>query len=84
MTEIWKLLDEAGVDLVLAGHDHDSEWFAPQTADGEADPNGIRQFVAGTGGRFLRPFGNVRTNSEARNATTQGVLKLTLHDGSYD
>ena len=37
-----------------------------------------------TGDRFLRPFGNVQTNSEARNATTQGVLKLTLHAGSYD
>ena len=84
MTEIWKLLDEAGGDVVLAGHDHDYERFAPQDSAGNADPNGIRQFVVGTGGRFLRPFTTVQKNSEVRNSKDHGVLKLTLHEAGYD
>lgn len=84
MAQTWKLLDESGVDVALVGHDHDYERFAPQNYDGTADPNGIRQFVVGTGGRHLRPFSNVRANSEVRNSNTRGVLKLTLHPTSYD
>ena len=84
MAEIWRLMDEAGVDVVIAGHDHDYERFAPQTASGQADPNGIRQFVVGTGGRHLRPFVTIQANSEVRNSDTFGVLKLTLHDNGYD
>jgi hypothetical protein len=84
MAEIWRLMDEAGVDVVIAGHDHDYERFAPQTASGQADPNGIRQFVVGTGGRHLRPFVTIQANSEVRNSDTFGVLKLTLHRTSYD
>ncbi len=84
MAQIWKLLDESGVDVALVGHDHDYERFAPQNYDGTADPNGIRQFVAGTGGREHRPFSNIQQNSEVRNSGTFGVLKLTLHATSYD
>ena len=84
MAQIWKLLDESGVDVALVGHDHDYERFAPQNYDGTADPNGIRQFVVGTGGRHLRPFVNVQDNSEVRDSNTHGVLKLTLHATSYD
>lgn len=84
MTSMWRLLDGAGVDVVVAGHDHDYERFAPQTSAGRANPNGIRQFVVGTGGRYLRPFSSVEPNSEVRNSSTFGVLKLTLHASSYD
>jgi acid phosphatase type 7 len=45
---------------------------------------GIREFVVGTGGKSHYPFGTIRPNSQVRNATTYGVLKLTLHSGSYD
>jgi len=84
MAEIWRVLDSAGVDLVLVGHDHNYERFAPQDYLGNADPNGIRQIVIGTGGVALRPFSTIRANSEVRNSDTWGVLKLTLHAERYD
>jgi hypothetical protein len=85
MAEIWRLLDESGVDLVIVAHDHNYERFAPQDHTGRADPNGIRQIVVGTGGGDLRPLGSVvRANSVVRNSGTYGVLKLTLRSGSYD
>jgi acid phosphatase type 7 len=71
--------------VVLSGHGHDYERFAPQTSSGVADPaRGIREFVVGTGGRSLRAFGTIRANSEVRNSDTYGVLKLTLHTSSYE
>lgn len=80
----WTALHQAGADVVVSGHDHDYERFAPQDPAGRADPlAGIRQFVAGTGGARLRPFKESRANSEVR-ILEHGVLKLTLRDGSYD
>jgi hypothetical protein len=80
----WQALYEYGADVVLNGHDHNYERFAPQDPTGKADPRGIREFVVGTGGRSLRSFQTVRANSEVRNSTTWGVLKLSLHPTSYD
>ena len=79
----WRALYGARADVVLNGHDHDYERFDPQTPDGEADPQGPRAFVAGTGGRSLRPFRKLRPNSAVQNSSTFGVLKLTLRRGSY-
>jgi hypothetical protein len=86
LNTFWQALYEHGVDVVLGGHDHDYERFAPQTPDGKPDPaRGIRQFVVGTGGDRLRKFeGPAIANSEARNDETFGVLKLTLHPASYE
>ena len=85
MAAIWGTLYEFGADVVLAGHDHNYERFAPQTATGQAAPGrGIREFVVGTGGRSLRGQGTVRANSEVRNFDTHGVLKLTLRATTYD
>ncbi len=82
---LWQALYEAGAEIVLAGHDHDYERFAPQAPDGTADPaRGIRQFVVGTGGASLYPIVVPQPNSEARNNNTWGVLKLTLHPDRYD
>jgi hypothetical protein len=82
---LWQALYDANADVVINGHDHDYERFAPQNADGLADPvRGIREFVVGTGGKNQRPFGAIDANSEARNADAFGVLKLTLHPDSYD
>jgi calcineurin-like phosphoesterase family protein len=82
---LWRALYEENADIVVNGHDHDYERFAPQDPDGAADAaRGIREFVVGTGGKNHRPFGDPKPNSEARNADTFGVLKLTLHDKSYD
>jgi hypothetical protein len=82
----WQALYAAGADLVLGAHNHNYERFAPQTPDGEADPvRGIRQFVVGTGGESLEPFGSeIRRNSEVRIAGTFGVLLLTLRADRYD
>ena len=81
---LWRPLAEAGADIVINGHDHDYERFEPQTIDGDASPDGMREFVVGTGGTSLRPFISVAANSAVRNAQTHGVLKLTLHFGGYD
>ena len=84
MKDMWRLLDDRGVDIVLVGHNHSYERFAPQDADGRRDPRGIREFVVATGGTDLRTFRNVIANSEVRDDRTWGVLKLTLHETSYD
>ncbi len=81
---LWQVLYQAGVELVLNGHDHDYERFAPQDPNGVADPvKGIREIVVGTGGKELRPIGNPLINSEVQNDSTWGVLKVTLHPTGY-
>jgi len=81
----WAALYAAGADVVVNGHSHNYERFAPQTANGVADPEqGIRQFIVGTGGGAIHAFGTIQPNSEVRNSGTFGVLKLTLHPSSYD
>jgi len=77
-------LYDAGAELLLTGHQHNYERFAPQTPQGVLDPaRGIREFVVGTGGEDLRPFGTPAPNSEVRNDETFGVLELTLRPASY-
>lgn len=84
MRPMFGLLQSAGVEMVLSGHEHVYERFAPQTADGTADPaRGMRQFVVGTGGHALNPFGTPLPNSEFRYNASWGVLRLTLGQGSY-
>jgi hypothetical protein len=83
---LWELLDQQGVDVVLAGHEHNYQRFAPMDAFGRADPNGIREFIVGTGGSTYSdlPDGAAATNREAGQDTSFGALKLTLGDGGYD
>lgn len=82
---LWQALYDANADVVVGGHDHDYERFAPQDPNGKADAKrGIREFVAGTGGKNQRPFGDPHANSEVRNADAFGVLKLTLYANGYD
>ena len=82
---LWEALYEHHVELVLNGHDHLYERFAPQTPDGTADPDhGIRQFTVGTGGGGLYAFETVLPNSEAQNDVSHGVLKLSLYSDRYE
>jgi hypothetical protein len=82
---LYQALYNANADLILTGHDHSYERFAPQTAAGVADPvRGIRQFVVGTGGRSHYPLGTLKANSEVFNGDTYGVLKLQLKPTGYD
>ncbi len=84
MRDAWRILQDAGAELVLSGHDHDYERFAPQDADGRPDPRGLRQFVVGTGGAYPTPFLWPQANSEYRDASRYGVLRLRLLDGGYE
>lgn len=85
MQRIWETLYGAGADVVLSGHDHSYERFAPQDDSGRADPaRGIRQFVVGTGGKNHYDFQTTKPNSEVRESGTFGVLKLQLHAEGYD
>ncbi len=84
-SQFWNDLYAARAAIVLDGHDHDYERFAPQSPTQTADPKGIREFVVGTGGSdhggaFTL---NIQPNSQVFNDATYGVLKLTLHSSSY-
>jgi hypothetical protein len=84
MSDIWKMLYNAKAELVINGHAHFYERFAPQTVNGTADAaRGLRQFIVGTGGRSHNSLGSAIPNSQVRNNTTFGVLKLTLGSGTY-
>jgi 3',5'-cyclic AMP phosphodiesterase CpdA len=81
---IWELLYGAGVDVVLAGHDHVYERYLPMNPDGQLDRGrGIRQFISGGGGAPLYRFASVKPNSAAR-YEGYGVLKLVLGEGRYE
>jgi hypothetical protein len=83
---LWRVINEEGVDVLLTGHEHSYERFAPMDADGKRDDTqGVRLFVVGTGGGNLRDFENdPLTTTEARQDDTWGVLKLDLKPSSYD
>jgi 3',5'-cyclic AMP phosphodiesterase CpdA len=84
MRDMWALLEEHRVEVILNGHDHVYERFARQTSTGAADPvNGIRQFTVGTGGAELTRFINVQANSEER-FQKSGVIDFTLHPAEIE
>jgi len=86
----WNLLQNHNADVILSGHAHYYERFAPQLPDGTRDSSGIREFVVGTGGA---PPENPMTSPRAANSvvdsekspgvTAYGVLRLRLSAGSY-
>ncbi len=81
----WQDLYAAHADIVLNGHHHNYQRFALQNPSEQADPNGIREFVVGTGGySHGGGFKSTAPNTEVNNAGTFGILKLVLHPGSYD
>jgi acid phosphatase type 7 len=81
----WSQLVPAHADLIINGHDHDYERFAPQDASGREDrTTGIREIVVGTGGAGLRAFTHQAANSEFRLAGAWGVIRLTLRKTGYD
>jgi hypothetical protein len=81
----WDDLYAFGADIVLNGHDHIYERFAPQNPQQQLDPRGIREFIVGGGGNNHQPaYGILQPYSVVRDNTTYGVLKLTLRPDSYD
>lgn len=84
---IYELLYKAGVDVALTGHQHDYQRWVPMNPQGSADPNGMAQFVVGTGGNSYQPLPDESEWPEtvaAANTGTYGVLKMTLSPASYD
>jgi chitodextrinase len=85
MQPMWQDLYNANAELLLSGHSHDYERYAPQNATGGLDnTRGVRQFVVGTGGAFFTGMGSIDPNSQVHNNTTYGILKLALRSTSYD
>ena len=82
---LWDALYQNGADLILNGHEHVYERFAPQNPQQKADGAfGIRQFTVGTGGAGSYSFkATLQPNSERR-GTPNGVLSLTLRANAYD
>jgi calcineurin-like phosphoesterase family protein len=86
---LWEVLDEGGVDVVLNGHFHNYQRWAPQDAFGRPDPEGMTEFIVGTGGdTYENDFPVEKEESppslETYQASSFGVLKMTLHTGTYD
>jgi 3',5'-cyclic AMP phosphodiesterase CpdA len=81
---LWLALYQAGADVVLVGHEHNYERFAPLDPLGRVDPaRGVREFVVGTGGRSLYPLGPPLAGSQARNNDSLGLLQLQLRPAGY-
>lgn len=81
---LYQALYDFNTELVLTGHDHDYERFAPMTATGTLDNNrGIVEFVVGTGGKSHYAWGTIQPNSLVRNNDTYGVLRVALSAGSW-
>lgn len=85
VTPFWDALQQAGAEIVLNGHDHSYQRYGPMDAGGHSDPNGIREFVVGTGGRaghelLLDP----RRDAEHSAAGFSGVLRLRLGQNGYE
>src|SRR5947209_4320879 len=84
MSDIWQLLYDRGAEVVLSGHDHEYERFAPQDGLGNPDAaRGVRQFVVGTGGGELRQIVARARNSEFVRTSTYGVIRLELYSDRY-
>ncbi|WP_238008271.1 DNRLRE domain-containing protein [Dactylosporangium sp. AC04546] len=82
---LYQALYDYNADVVVWGHNHQYERFAPMNPTGGLDNSrGLRSFVAGMGGADHYSFGTIQANSQARNSDTFGVLKFTLHTNSYD
>ena len=82
---LWQALADSAADIVLWGHDHDYERFAPMDGAGNASATGIRAFVVGTGGgeSLVSGFPNLQPNSLVRDRTSRGVLRITMYAGRY-
>ncbi len=81
---LWRALDDFDVELLLTGHEHHYERFAPMTADGVPAAAGVRQFIVGTGGVSPREVTQPRAHSEVLKTGVSGVMKLTLRPDTLD
>ena len=84
---LWQTLHDGGVDVVLNGHEHHYERFTTLDAWGQADPDGMREFIVGTGGRDSYKFDDEShpwyDTTEARGNYFHGAMLMRLGDGQY-
>ena len=80
---LWAMLQRAGVEAVLNGHDHDYERFTTLDANANPAASGMREFVVGTGGKTFYPLGQKKPGSVASVQGMAGVLRLDLHAAGY-
>lgn len=80
----WRTLQRSAADLVLSGHDHDYERFAPRRSGGRIDrSSGMRQFVVGTGGNELLPLRRTGRGSQVAFDDSFGILRMRLGGSGY-
>ena len=85
VTDAYRAMYDAGVDVILSGHDHHYERFAPLDPVGRLDPaRGIRQFVVGTGGAPSYRLRERVRGSEVIESHVRGVLRLVFHSDAYE
>jgi hypothetical protein len=84
MKDVWKVLYDRGVDVVVNGHDHLYERYNPQDPNGLRGPAGIVEYIVGTGGAPLYDFGPTAPNSAFKTNRSYGVIKFTLRDVGWD
>lgn len=80
---LWEILVRKGVTLLVTAHDHHYERFLSMDEKGQIDPEGLTQFVVGTGGARLYEIRAVHPASAVRIAGRHGLLALTLGAEGY-
>jgi acid phosphatase type 7 len=80
---LWNIAVDYNVEVVISGHNHMYERFAPMDKEGKLDPKGVQEFVVGTGGSPLFDFGPIVTNSEVQYNQSNGVILFRLYSETY-
>ena len=84
MSDIWALMAQNNVSIVLNGHDHDYQRWVALDANGQPSPSGITEFVAGGGGHGTQTILNSDSRVVYSNDLSPqafGALKLALNPG---
>lgn len=82
---LWQIASDFDVDVVVNGHDHHYERFAPLDRDGRVNQvSGMRSFIVGTGGAWLFDLGEPLAITEAMDNTTYGVILFLLYPYRYE
>ena len=80
----WNDLYAAHADVVLNGHKHNYQRLTKLNPSGNADANGIREIIVGTGGMNHSLSGSLYPGTQASDGTHFGILKMMLHPTSYN
>ncbi len=82
--DLWSAAVAGGVKVVMNGHEHAYERFAPMNASGQPAEDGTREFIAGTGGARLKDFNASAGPASEKRISGHGILALTLRATGYD